>query len=146
MHDNKVKLYAYIWGQYSSGVKLVTMGEQKYKEKNNMKDALWLLARIKLVTAGLDSKANKYKNMYKVMMTFLIMRQGKMESNSKYLERFKSNAETVRIVCGSNFFISREVMGKAFYTSEEIHESNEKLQAMIMIKGADNRRFGDLKR
>ena len=47
---------------------------------------------------------------------------------------------------GSDFFVGREVLGKSFYTLDEVNESNEKLKSMIMIKRVDNKRFGDLKR
>ena len=106
MYDNRVKLYTYVWGQCLSGVRSVIMGEELFKQKHGKKDILWLLERVKLVTSGLDTKSNKYNNMYETMMTFLTMRQGETESNSTYLECFKSNAETVRIMCGTDFFIS----------------------------------------
>ena len=146
MFDNKVKLYTYIWGQCSSGVKSVIMGENEFKEKHGRKDVLWLLTRIKLVTSGLDAKSNKYDNIYEAVIAFLTMRQGETESNSDYLERFKSNSETVRLMCGNNFFVSAEVLGKNFYTDEERDDSNERLKAMIMIKRSDNKRFGELKK
>ena len=146
MYDNRIKLYTYIWGQCSSGVKSVVMGENDFKEKHGRKDVIWLLVKIKLITAGLDSKTNKYDNIYEVMMTFLTMRQGETESNSDYLKRFKSNAETVKLMCGLDFFVSREVIGKAFFSDDDKKESTEKLKAMIMLKRADNKRFGDLKK
>ena len=113
MDNNKVKLYTYIWGQCSSGIKSVIMGENEFQQKHDRKDVIWLLGRIKLITAGLDSKMNKYDNVYEVVMAFLTMRQGETESNSDYLIRFKSNAETVRIMCGADFFVSRDIIGKA---------------------------------
>ena len=112
MYDNRIRLYTYVWGQCLSGIKSVVMGEDSFKEKHGRKDIIWLLQKIKLITAGLDSKSNKYDNVYEVMMTFLTMRQGETESNSDYLERFKSNAETVKLMCGLDFFVSREIIGQ----------------------------------
>ena len=41
MYDNKVKLYTYIWGQCSSGIKSIVMGEREYEEKHGKKDVIW---------------------------------------------------------------------------------------------------------
>ena len=45
LYDNKIKLYTYIWGQCSSRVKSVIMGDATYKEKDDRKDVLWLLQK-----------------------------------------------------------------------------------------------------
>ena len=114
MYNNKIKLHTYIWGQCSSSVNLVIMGENEFKEKHGRKDVIWLLTKIELVMAGLDSKFNKYDNIYEVMMAFLTMCQRETERNSDYLKCFKSNAETVKLMCGVEFLSAEKSLESIF--------------------------------
>ena len=146
LHDNKIKIYSYVWGQCSGGLRAVISGDPEYKEKSDRRDLLWLLKKLKMAVAGLDEKANKYDIVYTALMIVVTMRQGETESNDDYLTRFKSNWETMMLIGGSHFFVSKEIIGHQFYTNEEANKSNEALRSMIFIKRSDSKRYGDLKK
>ena len=146
LHDNKIKIYSYVWGQCSGGLRAVISGDPEYKEKSDRRDLLWLLKKLKMAVAGLDEKANKYDTVYTALMIVVTMRQGETESNDDYLTRFKSNWETMMLIGGSHFFVSKEIIGHQFYTNEEANKSNEALRSMIFIKRSDSKRYGDLKK
>lgn len=100
MKSNKSKIYSLIWGQCSPGLQAIIQGDKDFVTKEEKRDVLWVLEQVKLATAGIDERANQYENMCQVLLTFLTMRQGETESNDDYLERFKSNAETVKLTGG----------------------------------------------
>lgn len=103
-----------------------------------------MLEQVKLATAGIDVRANQYENMRQVLLTFLTMRQGETESNDDYLERFKSNAETVKLTGGKSYFGSGTLMKSTSPSAEELAECDEKFRAMCLIQRADTNRFGGL--
>ena len=146
LYDNRIKIYAYVWGQCSGGLRAVISGDAEYKEKSDRKDVIWLLRKLKMAVAGLDDKANKYDTVYTALMIVITMRQGETEANDDYLTRFKANWETMMIIGGKHFFVSREIVGTQFYSNEQAEQSNEALRAMIFIKRSDSKRFGDLKK
>ncbi len=144
MKSNKSKIYSLIWGQCSPGLRAVVQGDKDFETKEEKRDVLWVLEQVKLATAGIDVRANQYENMRQVLLTFLNMRQGETESNDDYLERFKSNAETVKLTGGKSYFGSGTLMNTLTPTDDELAESDEKFRAMCLVQRADDNRFGSL--
>ena len=63
LSTNKEKLYALIWGQFSTGLQEVLKGEEDFVKSDTSFDCIWLLEKSKLISSGVDTKANKYIDM-----------------------------------------------------------------------------------
>ena len=144
LDSNKSKIYSIIWGQCSTGLKGVIQGLADYKKKDEDRDVLWLLEQLRLTTAGIDNKSNKYDNLRKVLRHFLNMRQYETESNDDYVTRFNANAETLKLTAGLGFFASPIIMGKSNPTDDKLLADDEKFRAMCLIQSAEPGRYGDL--
>ena len=74
------------------------------------------------------------------------MKQGETEANDNYLERFKSNIMTVELTGGKDFFCSKGIMtkGNDDPTDDEIKAEEDKMQAILLLKNADEKRYGGL--
>eukprot|EP00957_Ditylum_brightwellii_P091913 6998607-Ditylum_brightwellii.AAC.1 len=73
------------------------MGLSEYEDKAAECDVIWLLENLKLATAGINSKSNKYDNFIEAILTVFTMRQGDTELNDGFLKRFKANAQTLEL-------------------------------------------------
>eukprot|EP00957_Ditylum_brightwellii_P154757 11778652-Ditylum_brightwellii.AAC.1 len=72
--DNIDKTFSYAWGQCTSSLQSVIVGLSEYEDKAAECDIIWLLENLKLATAGIDSKSNKYDNLIEAILTFFTMR------------------------------------------------------------------------
>ena len=74
------------------------------------------------------------------------MKQGESEANDNYLERFKSNIITVELTGDKDFFYSKGIMTKDNDdpTNNEIKIEEDKMQAILLLKNADEKRYGGL--
>ena len=74
------------------------------------------------------------------------MKQGETETNDNYLERFKSNIMTVELTGGKDFFCSKGIVTKDNDdpTDDEIKTEEDKMQAILLLKNADEKRYGGL--
>eukprot|EP00957_Ditylum_brightwellii_P004364 330947-Ditylum_brightwellii.AAC.1 len=109
--DNIDKIFAYTWGQCTSSLILLIVGLSKYEDKAATCDMIWLLENLKLATAGIDSKSNKYDKLIEALLMFFTMRQGVMESNNGFLKLFKANAQTLELAGGEHIFCSSQLEG-----------------------------------
>eukprot|EP00957_Ditylum_brightwellii_P205800 15345491-Ditylum_brightwellii.AAC.1 len=95
--NNIDKIFSYTWGQCTSSLQSVIVGLSEYEDKAAECDVIWLLKNLKLATASIDSKSNKYDNLIEAILTFFTMRQGDTKSNDEFLKRFKANAQTLEL-------------------------------------------------
>ena len=74
------------------------------------------------------------------------MKQGKIEANDNYLERLKSNIMSVELTGGKAFFYSRGIVTKDNddLTDKEIKAEEDKMKAILLLKNADEKRYGGL--
>ena len=74
------------------------------------------------------------------------MKQGETEANDNYLERFKPNIMTIELTGGKDFFCSKRIMTKDNDepTDDEIKAGEDKMQAILLLKNADEKRYGGL--
>jgi hypothetical protein len=140
LENNKETLCGFIWGQCSNAVKEIIKGDSNYTEKFKNYDCIWLLKRAKMITSGIDKKANRHKSLIDLMTTLMAMKQGQFESNDSYHTRIDSNALTVDLAGGHGVLCSYKLLGtsSALATDEDIMEEVEKFKAMVMIRRADN--------
>ena len=59
MKNNLNKIFAIIWGQYTSGAQSVLKGEANFEREEEVVHCPWLLKAVKKTTAGINNKENK---------------------------------------------------------------------------------------
>ena len=106
------KLYGVLWGQCISVLQATIKGIREYEINSNNFDVIWLLTEIKKAISGIDLKVNPRLTLHKAVSTLYKMKQGEIEENDIYLERFKSNIMTVELTGGKDFFYSKGIMTK----------------------------------
>ena len=85
--SNKEKLYALIWGQCSHALQEVVKGDDDFPVKDPVYDCIWLLEKVKLVSAGVNSKMNKHYTLLQALTSFCNIKQGSTESNDSFRKR-----------------------------------------------------------
>ena len=140
LKNNINKVYAVVWGQCTSSLQAVLKGNGDFELKHKKRDVLWLFGQIKIVTAGIDTKSNRYKNLQTALMHLLTMRQGEIESNDKFLTRFKSNVQTVELAGGRQYLVPIKWIGE-FHTNTEFEDEREKFLAMLFLCRCDLKRY-----
>ena len=140
LRNNINKLYAVVWGQCTSSLQAVLKGNDEYEVKHKKRDVLWLFGQIKIVTAGIDNKSNKYMNLQTALLQLLTMRQGDTEANDKFLTRFKSNIQTVELAGGEQYLAPLKWIGE-FHTKNEFASEKERFMAMLFLGRCDLQRY-----
>ena len=144
LETNRETLYALIWGQLSSGLQAVLKGEDGFEIKDASFDCIWLLSKVKLISAGVDSKGNKHCNLIQALTDFCNVRQGQSESNDSFRKRIDSAALTLMLAGGTNALCSFdliEALDPMAPTHDEIEKEIEKIKAIMMILRADGNRY-----
>lgn len=103
-------MYGIVWGQLSSGLQEAVKAESDYKFKSKDFDSTWLLEKSKLISSGVDEKANKYLSLLKAMTTMLNICQGQNESDDSFRKRIDSVAMTVTLIGGDKMLYSGEIV------------------------------------
>ena len=93
------------------------------------------------MTVGIDSKSNRYKNLLSILLNLLTMRQGEIETLDGYLQRFKSNIQTVELVGGTECLIPA-FTGLAPAEAKDVKK--EKFMAIMFLCCSDHKAFGGL--
>ena len=148
LKDNIIKVYGLLWRQCSSALQAVIKGNEEFKLKSSSHDLLWLLKDIKKIVSGVDVKANAHQTMFEALIALVNTRQQQSESNDHYMERFKSNVNTLEMAKGGHIFCSRELVkidkDKANPTDHQVSEEEEKFKAAIFLRRSDDVRYKDL--
>ena len=105
LRSNMEKLYGLLWGQCSSALQAAIKGINKYEGNFDDFYPIWLLIEIKQAIFGIDLKASLKFTLHEAASTLYKMKQGEIEANDNYLERFKSNIMTVELTVGKDFFL-----------------------------------------
>ena len=74
------------------------------------------MEKIEKITSGLDSKSNRWCNLWGSLLTFITMRQGESENDTAYMKRFRVNLDTLYSAGGKYILCSPELI--------EAHDSN----------------------
>ena len=143
---NQEKVFGVICGQCSAALQSKIKSLAEFEDKSSSLDSLWLLKELKKATAGIDVKAEPRSTLIDSLFGIFKMRQGATESNDCYIERFKSNVSTVELSRGANVFCCTELMDKvgSSPTPDEISAESDRFKAMLLLKCADDKRYGGL--
>ena len=144
---NKEALYGLIWQQCSNGVRELVKAEKDFTKKDSDFDTIWLLERVKLISAGVDGRSNKHAILIKSLTSLCNIKQGAHESNDSFRKRIDAYALTLSLTSGDHVMCSPDLMvaqKKEKPTDAEKEAEKEKFKAMLMILRADPGRFGAL--
>ena len=147
LRNNKETIYGLVWGQCSTGLQAAIKADSDYEAEAKQFNCVWLLERAKLISSGVDEKANKYCTLLKALTTMCTVRQGPNESNDSFRKRIDSVVLTISLIGGTDYLYSREIsaaMDPDEPGAEEIEAEEQKMKAMLMILRADQGRFGEL--
>ena len=102
--------------------------------------------KIKIITGGVNSKANPVLSLHEQILSFFTMRQGITESDNEYLTRFNSRHKTLELAGGGHIFCSSEILGKTIHdaTDMEMKIEKERFLAMCFLMRSDKSRYGEL--
>ena len=87
----------------------------KYKAFN----IIWLLNKVKKITAGVDKKANPELTLHEYTMDLFTMRQVQTDAYEEYLNRFKSRLQNMEMAGGKNLLYSPQL------TKQKLNDSSE---------------------
>ena len=149
LKHNKEKLYALIWGQLTHGLQEELKGNNSFVTSDTSFDCIWLLQNIKLITAGVDAKANKHYTFIEALTSFCNVRQGETESNDAFRKRIDAAALTLRLAGGEQVLCNPELMTPADPsnpTVSEVESETEKVKAMMLMLRSDSLRYHELKK
>ena len=146
LRRNLEKSYGLIWGQCSVGLQAYIKGTSAYSAMSQIFNVVWLLHELKKATSGIDDKANVYVNMHDALSILYKMRQGLQESNDHYLARFKANVTAVKLTGGDHVFFSPKLaeVERNEMHPDDIEKEEERSKAVLLLKLADEGRFGSL--
>ena len=99
--QNKKKLYNVIWSQSSKTLQNKIESLKEYGEKEEEKDCVWLLSKIKAVMHKFDEREFLPSSINSAVIGLYECKQGKTERCSNYLARFRSQLETLEYYKGS---------------------------------------------
>ena len=88
--ENTKKLYGIVIGQCTPPLRSTIKHDEEYGIKSLYFDTLWLLKKIKKMTAGVDINTNPALTLHEQMLIFITTRQGHSESDDEYLNKFNS--------------------------------------------------------
>ena len=144
--ENTNKLYALIMGQCTTALQSVIKGDSEYEAKSRTYDALWIFEKVKLFSAGVDTKANPVLTLHEQLFSFLTMKQGQSESDDDYLKRFNSRVKNLELAGGAHIFCSPKTLGKdiSLASPEEIEAESKRFRAICFLLRSDEYRYKEL--
>ena len=101
---NIEKLFALVLGQCTQGLVAEIKAENEYENKAKMNDALWLLMKIKVISAGVDSRVNRIFTYHEKLVDLVLLKQEPLEPIDDYRARFVAIMKTSEMTGGLDVF------------------------------------------
>ena len=94
----------------------------------------------------MDTTANPVLTLHEQMLIFMTTRQGQLELDDDYLNKFYSRLKNMILAGGGHILCSPQILGKDMvsFTPMEINTEKERFKAICFILRADEIRYGDL--
>ena len=146
LETNMLKIYGLIKGQCSHSLLAILKQEKEYDQKNSSQDVLWLMEKLKKLTAGLDNKSNKRCNLFDALYALVTMKQGDTESDVGYMKRFRVNIDTLVSAGGKHILCSPELaeaQDQNDIKDDERKKEESRFKAIIFLKRSDPGRYAD---
>ena len=104
LEENVEKLFGLLMGQCTQALVAEIKASSEYTLRAEDSDALWLLKKIKVLSAGVDSQVNKVLTYHEKLMDLSKIHQGPIESLDDYRTRFTAAVMTVEMTGGESVF------------------------------------------
>jgi hypothetical protein len=142
--QNKRVVYDVIYGQCSPAMQENLMGHDDFATESANFNVQWLLAQLRILSAGLDRTSNAHCQDQDTNRFLLNMRQRVSESNHAYYRRFQDNVTAWEISKGKHAFYTQSDTGIAYENANEDQRkaSREKYLGILLIKRACLTRYG----
>jgi len=120
-------------------LKSTIKGDSEYKVKAARFDSLWLLNKVKIIMAGVDTKANTALTLHEQILSLFNMQQGPMETEDDYLTRFTAKATNLELSRGKHIFCSPQLLEQEVHVAapDEVEKEAERFCAMCFMLHAD---------
>jgi len=131
INQNINKIYGLVIGQCTPALCSTLKSDAEYKEKSADHDTLWVLKKLKVLTAEVDQEANPAYTLHKQTLFFFNTRQGQGESDDDYLVCFNAHVRVLEMSGGENMFISEKILGKktvASASDDEIEKAKKNFE------------------
>ena len=157
--QNRANLYSVIWAQCSSAMQSKLKSIDAWKEIESKRNCLKLILEIKGIAYRFESQGYIYLSLDDAKDEFYAYRQGKNESNSDYLTKFKSMLEVINHYGGyfgnDPALVRAEMKREGMNVTRKSYPGNieydgmvdnakERASALAFIKRADPARYGKL--
>ena len=98
-----------------------------------------MLNKVKKITAGVDTKMNPALTLHEQIMSFFTIKQGRMEADDDYLNRFDSGIKNTEMAGGEYLLcIPQLTVKKLNDTSEyEVNAEKERFRAKYLFLRSD---------
>jgi len=110
--QNIVKNYGIVIGQCTPALRSTLKSDNDYTTNSMAFNSLWLLKKLKALTARVDSTANLSFSLHEQILFFFNTHQGQMESDDDYLVRFNSHARVLEMSGGEHILSVRKCLAK----------------------------------
>jgi len=148
LSENIVKLFGIIYGQCTLALKAMVKGDDKYTDKSINFDEKWLLGKLKVITAGVEIKANFMLSLHKQLIVFFTTRQGLTKLDEEYLNHFNSQLKNLELSSGDHMIYSpkllKKTLGGAKLSDDDIEKDKEKFRAICFLVRLDENRYRNL--
>ena len=139
MEENVEKLFGLLMGQCTQALVAEVKASPEYAVRADNSDSLWLLKKMKILSAGVDNQVNKVLTYHEKLMDLSKIFQGPVESLDDYRTRFTAAVMTVEMTGGESIF---QPFITTNTTSADIIKTKDKVMAMWFLLHSDKVRFG----
>ena len=142
-NQNKKRIFTILLGQCTPSLLTSVKSSENWTTKNEEKDPIWLMNRLKKLTVGIDDFQNELVSAHDALARIYRMWQRPLETNDQYIERFKEYWATSEAAAGVNCLVPNITKTSGKYSSMTKEEWTEATKAMYFFLHADKIRFGD---
>jgi hypothetical protein len=139
-NDNKSKVFVVILGQCLPSVRSKLESDDGYSTLENNDDVVGLLKELRKMAFLTGGEQDPFWTLQIALKRFATMSQGPTESVVNYHKRFLANVKVLEAQMGE-FIPTKLVDGT---TAADKKVARDKMMSMMMLSGADKKRYGKL--
>jgi hypothetical protein len=139
-NDNKSKVFVVILGQCLPSVRSKLESDDGYSTLENNDDVVGLLKELRKMAFLTGGEQDPFWTLQIALKRFATMSQGPTESVVNYHKRFLANVKVLEAQMGE--FIPMKLVDGTTAADKKV--ARDKMMSMMMLSGADKKRYGKL--